>query len=152
MTGLESQAQPFIRYRTGDMVKLSSEPCGARRGLHVLDEVLGRNTDFVVRADGTVMHALAVIYILRAVEGIDEFKIIQHATQEIEVLVVPNRKWREEGLAEIETGLRKRLGDELKIEIRLLEEIPPEASGKHRYVVSRVPLPGGLEDALVSDH
>jgi phenylacetate-CoA ligase len=46
MTGLCSEAQPFIRYRTGDMVRMSTEPDKDGRGLHVIAEVLGRQTDF----------------------------------------------------------------------------------------------------------
>ena len=93
MTGLCSDAQPFIRYRTGDMVRMSAEGCRDGRGLHVLSEVLGRTTDFVIRSDGTIMHALAVIYVLRAVEGIAEFKFVQHTVRDVEVLVVAGAKW-----------------------------------------------------------
>jgi phenylacetate-CoA ligase len=150
MTALESHAQPFIRYRTGDVVRVSDDLCQAGRGLHVIGEVLGRMTDFIVRSDGTIMHALAVIYVLRAVEGVAEFKIVQHTLHDIEVLVVPNAGWQEAGRASIEHGLRKRLGDDIRIDLRLVEGIPPETSGKHRYVVSEVPLPGSLKVAMHS--
>jgi phenylacetate-CoA ligase len=33
------------------------------------------------------------------------------------------------------------------VEVRLQDAIAPEASGKHRYVVSHVPLAGGLQQA-----
>jgi len=147
MTALESFAQPFIRYRTGDMVRVADEPCQAGRGLDVITEVLGRSTDFVVRADGTIMHALAVIYVLRAVVGVGEFKIVQHTLREFEVLVVPNAAWQESGRAEIESGLQKRLGGDIRIDLQLVESIPAEASGKHRYVVSRVSLSDSLKAA-----
>ena len=147
MTALESFAQPFIRYRTGDMVRVADESCRAGRGLDVITEVLGRSTDFVVRADGTIMHALAVIYVLRAVAGVGEFKIVQHSLREFEVLVVPNASWQESGRVEIETGLQKRLGNDIRIDLQLVESIPAEASGKHRYVVSRVSLSDGLKAA-----
>ena len=147
MTALESLAQPFIRYRTGDMVRVADEPCQAGRGLDVITEVLGRSTDFVVRADGTIMHALAVIYVLRAVAGVGEFKIVQHTLREFEVLVVPNASWQESGRAEIESGLQKRLGGDIRIDLQLVESIPAEASGKHRYVVSRVSLSDSLKVA-----
>jgi len=147
MTALESFAQPFIRYRTGDMVRMADESCRAGRGLDVITEVLGRSTDFVVRADGTIMHALAVIYVLRAVEGVGEFKIVQHSLHEFEVLVVPNASWQESGRVEIGTGLHKRLGDDIHINLRLVESIPAEASGKHRYVISRVSLSDDLKAA-----
>lgn len=148
MTALESFAQPFIRYRSGDMVRVADESCRAGRGLDVISEVLGRSTDFIVRADGTIMHALAVIYVLRAVEGVGEFRIVQHSLKDIEVLVVPNARWQESGPAEIETGLQKRLGGDIRIDLRLLGSIPVEASGKHRYVISRVSLSDGLQVAI----
>jgi phenylacetate-CoA ligase len=150
MTGLCSDAQPFIRYRTGDMVRMSSEHCFDGRGLHVLSEVVGRTTDFVVRPDGVIMHALAVIYVLRAVEGIAEFKLIQHALRDIEVLVVPDNRWSDACHARVMAGLVARLGDEVRIRIRQVEAIPVEASGKYRYVVSHVALPRGLDPALAA--
>lgn len=144
MTGLCSQAQPFIRYRTGDIVRRTDEQCRAGRGLHVVGEVVGRATDFIVRADGTIMHALAVIYAIRSVEGVEEFKFIQHALDAVEILVVPNRFWRSESGSRIEEGIHARLGSEVRIDLRLVDAIAPEASGKHRYVVSHVPLQAGL--------
>ena len=144
MTGLCSEAQPFIRYRTGDMVRLSDEPCREGRGLHVIGEVLGRTTDFVVRADGTIMHALALIYVLRELPTVAEFRIVQHEVDRLEVMVVPAAGWSERDAARVRAGLQARLGEEVKIELRLLESIPAAASGKYRYVVSHVGLPDSL--------
>ena len=147
-TGLCSEAQPFIRYRTGDMVRLSPEPCADGRGLHVLAEVVGRSTDFVVRSDGTMMHALSVIYVLRDVDGIAQFRFIQHSLHEVEVLVVANARWNEGGQSKVRAGLGQRLGPDVRIEIRTVDAIPAEASGKYRYVVSHVPPLSALQDEL----
>ena len=147
-TGLCSDAQPFIRYRTGDMVRVSPQGCSDGRGLHVLSEVVGRTTDFVVRPDGVVMHALAVIYVLRAVEGIAQFKFIQHALRDVEVLVVPASQWTEASHAGLIASLAARLGNDVRVSIRLVDAIPVEASGKYRYVVSHVPPQRGLEDEM----
>ncbi|MCF1181967.1 phenylacetate--CoA ligase family protein [Marichromatium gracile] len=147
ITGLCSEAQPFIRYRTGDRVRLSTEPCRAGRGLHVIDAVLGRSTDFVVKPDGTVVHALAVIYILRAIEGVAEFKVIQHALDVVEVQLVTNARWREASRQTILAAFAERLGATVRVDIEQVAAIAPEASGKHRYVVSRVSPPlGGAEE------
>lgn len=152
MTGLCSDAQPFIRYRTGDMLKLSNQACAEGRGLHVIEEVIGRSTDFIVRSDGTIMHALAVIYVLRAVKGVGEFKIVQHTVDRIEVLVVPSSDWHETAQTRITHGLQARLGPNVQIDIRMIDTMPAEASGKHRYVVSHVPLAAGLGAATVAAH
>jgi phenylacetate-CoA ligase len=34
------------------------------------------------------------------------------------------------------------------VELRMLDDIPPEASGKHRYVVSHVQLAESLKQAV----
>jgi len=140
ITGLCSQAQPFIRYRTGDMIKATDKICHEGQGLHVLGEVIGRSTDFIIKQDGTILHALAVIYVLRAIEGIESFKIIQHSKTELEVQIVANSFWKKNHQQQIIKQLQERLG-KINITINKLDTIPPEKSGKHRYVVSHVPLP-----------
>src|SRR5512143_2087446 len=147
ITGLTSAAQPFIRYRTGDMLRLAAGQAAAGQGLHVIAEVSGRQTDFVVAADGRVMHALAVIYVLRAVPGISQFKCVQHAPDRMEVQIVPSAGWNDVACNAVVAGLRARLGETLWVDVRMLDEIPPEASGKHRYVVSHVPLAENLKQA-----
>ena len=144
LTGLCSEAQPFIRYRTGDMVRVGDETCRDGRGLHVIGEVMGRRTDFIVRSDGTIMHALAVIYVVRQCEGVAEFKIIQHDVKNLEVLIVPNGRWQPEAAHRIVHGLQERLGTDTRVEVSCVDGIPAEQSGKHRYVVSHVSLPGEL--------
>lgn len=148
ITCLTSEAQPFIRYSTGDVVRRSAASDVGGRGLHVLESVIGRQTDFIVTADGRMMHALAVIYALRAVPGVGQFKIVQHAVDRLEVQIVPDMWWNEAARGAVMSGLRARLGRELEVELKLQEEITPEASGKHRYVVSHVPLHETLRQAV----
>ncbi len=138
MTGLCSEAQPFIRYRTGDMVKLSVDTDKDGRGLHVIESVAGRSTDFLIHQNGSVVHALAAIYILRETSGVEQFKIIQHAINEFEILIVSNAFWDSVSLAIIEEKFRARFGDACQAHIQLVDQIPPEASGKTRQVVSKV--------------
>lgn len=139
ITNLASEAQPFIRYRTGDMARLSPAPCQPECGLQVLQEVLGRSTDFIVRSDGTIMHALALIYVLREIPGIKQFKIIQEALDRLRVKIVPATGWQEQNATAIISGLKQRLGQQTVIQIEYSKTIPQDPSGKYRYVVSQVP-------------
>ncbi|MBT9566861.1 MAG: phenylacetate--CoA ligase family protein [Thiobacillus sp.] len=144
ITSLVSEAQPFIRYRTGDVVRRAGRSDPGGRGLTVLEAVVGRQTDFIVAADGRIMHALALIYILRAIPGVSQFKLIQHELNRMEAQVVPNERWSGTARNELIAGLRARLGETLEVDLKLLESIAPEASGKYRYVVSHVPLDASL--------
>lgn len=136
VTHLATPDFPFIRYRTGDMAVQSGKACACGRGLPVLDEVQGRSTDFVVAQDGTVMHGLALIYVLRDLPGVGAFKIVQHSRTDTEVMVVPGEGWLDTHPHTIERGLRARLGEGVTVRVNLLERIPPEKSGKFRYIVS----------------
>jgi phenylacetate-CoA ligase len=138
MTGLCSEAQPFIRYRTGDMVKLSTDSDKDGRGLHVIEEVVGRNTDFLIHENGSIIHALAAIYILRETDGIEQFKITQQAINEFEVDIVTNQFWNPASSKTIEEKFKYRFGKACKTHIQPVNKIPLEASGKTRQVISKV--------------
>ena len=79
VTHLATKDFPFVRYRTGDVAVLNDLRCNCGRGLPMLKEIQGRVTDFLVAADGTVMHGLALIYILRDLQGVKQFKIVQES-------------------------------------------------------------------------
>lgn len=138
VTHLASRDYPFIRYRTGDIAVLDSLHCPCGRGLPMLKEIQGRSTDFVVASNGTVMHGLALIYILRDEPAIKQFKIVQESVQRTRVLVVVASDFSKVDSDRIVFGFKKRLGQDVNIIIEPRESIPPEKSGKHRYVVSQV--------------
>ncbi len=94
VTHMATGDYPFIRYRTGDVGVLSEAPCACGRGLPVLAEIEGRTTDFVIAADGTVMHGLALIYVVRDLPGIARFKIIQWDLGRTTVQLVPGPDYR----------------------------------------------------------
>ena len=138
ITHLASKDFPFIRYRTGDVGVLDTAACTCGRGLPMLKEIQGRSTDFVVAADGTVMHGLALVYVVRDLPGIKSFKIIQESLERTRVQIVPDANFSARVAADIVSGFRARIGESVEVCVEQLSEISPERSGKHRYVVSHV--------------
>jgi phenylacetate-CoA ligase len=138
VTHLASRDFPFIRYKTGDVGVLGDRKCACGRGLPLLTEIQGRTTDFVVAQDGTLMHGLAVIYVVRDIPGVQQFKVIQETLDRTRVLLATDRDFRDEDIETIRTGIGKRLGAKVHVEIERVAEIPRETSGKYRYVVSHV--------------
>jgi len=138
VTHLATRDFPFIRYRTGDVGVLSDESCGCGRGLPLLKEIQGRTTDFIIAQDGTVLHGLALIYVLRDIEGIDSFKITQYSLDETTVQIVKNQQYNQQNEIKIQTEFKQRLGQNVAISIEYIDLIAKEKSGKFRYVVSHV--------------
>jgi phenylacetate-CoA ligase len=138
ITHLATKDFPFLRYRTGDIGAIGNAGCPCGRGLPVLQQLEGRNTDFIVAQDGTVMHGLALIYVLRDIGSMEEFKIIQESLDRTRVLLRASDSLRTDVRAEIVKKLKQRLGGGVTVEIEEVKEIPKERSGKFRYVVSHV--------------
>ena len=139
VTHLATSEFPFVRYRTGDIATLSTKSCSCGRSLPMLESIEGRSTDFVVASDGTMMHGLALIYILRDINGIEAFKITQQNLELTDVDIVWSNGEVPEAIKQaIISGLKQRLGDGVTININQLDEIKPEKSGKYRYVISKV--------------
>lgn len=136
VTHLVTADFPFVRYRTGDVGVLDSRPCPCGRGLPLLRELQGRTTDFVVAADGTVMHGLALIYVIRDLSGIRQFKITQQSRALTRVELVADEAFDPAAVPAIVAAFKRRLGAAVEVQVERVAAIAPERSGKYRYVVS----------------
>jgi len=141
VTHLATRDFPFVRYRTGDVGVLAAPddaPCACGRTLPVLKEVQGRSTDFIVARDGTVMHGLALIYIVRDMPGVAGFRIEQESLDLTRVKVMTEPGFPADGDARIRAGMKARLGESVEVVVEHVAQIAAEGSGKFRYVVSKV--------------
>jgi phenylacetate-CoA ligase len=138
ITHLATGDFPFVRYRTGDVGSLSNETCSCGRGLPVLAEIEGRSTDFIKAADGTVLHGLALIYVLREIPEVEEFKIVQETITRMTVQIVTSVSDTAQLERKVTEQFRRRLGDSLVLNFVYVSTIEREASGKFRYVVSQL--------------
>jgi phenylacetate-CoA ligase len=143
ITHLDAWGMPFIRYVTGDVGRAGAEKCRCGRGFSTISAVQGRVTDFLVTPDGRWQHALSVIYILRDIEGVVEFRIIQKDVDDIRVLLRTHEdRYPKDGNEQIVRGIKKRMGESIGVTIEPVQEMPKDASGKYRYVVSHVAQKG----------
>ncbi|HNQ23324.1 MAG TPA: AMP-binding protein [Phycisphaerae bacterium] len=138
VTHLDAYAQPFIRYRTGDVGRLRAGRCACGRGLPLMDVVCGRTTDFLYLPDGTVKHALSIIYPLRALAGVAQFRVLQDADYSVIVEVVRRPGTADLNEAAVAQAARPVLGTDVPLTVHLVPHIPASSSGKYRYVTSEV--------------
>jgi phenylacetate-CoA ligase len=150
VTHLATHDFPFVRYRTGDVGVLSNETCACGRTLPLLADIQGRTTDFVVAADGTIVHGLALIYTVRDLPGVRKFKIVQHTTSRTDVEIVAGPEFDSASEALIRRDFASHLGDGVDVRVALVDDIAPERSGKYRYVLSHVAGVGVADHAPAS--
>jgi phenylacetate-CoA ligase len=148
VTDLYSHEVPFIRYATGDLGALSARHCPCGRPLPLLERIEGRSNDLVVTPDGRIINSLALIYAVREVQGIEQFRICQKTVDSFQVQVVRNDSFQPDGEDRIRKGWAQLLRSQVHVTFEYLPTLPSDPSGKFRHVVSE--LVAGRNSARVA--
>jgi len=138
LTNIVSKVMPMIRYRTGDIVTLSNEPCPCGRNLSSIRISGGRVADFVVTSDGTWIPGYAFIYICRSVKGIVKFQVHQQRQGQLRVLLATDGHFPSDGIMQVRQAVQKRLNSSDEVVVELVDDIPPSPSGKYRPVIGKL--------------
>jgi phenylacetate-CoA ligase len=138
ITVLDCLAMPFIRYRTGDVGALSSEPCSCGLTLPLLKSIEGRSSDFLLARNNRLIHGESITHIIRRLDGISRFRVQQESTDSITLEIVRTGRDASIPVDEVRMGIEKLFGYPVALELKFLESLPPTKSGKHRLVVSKL--------------
>ncbi len=136
VTALGNDAAGFLRSRIGDIGTRLKRPCSCGRPGDVFADVDGRIEDYVVTPNGRRIGRLD--HVFKTQLDVAEAQILQETREAIEVRVVPRPGWSEASARSLMGEIRSRLGDEIGVELRLVDSIARETNGKFRAVKSRV--------------
>jgi phenylacetate-coenzyme A ligase PaaK-like adenylate-forming protein len=137
-TSLWNHGMPMIRYQTSDVTRLLAEPCACGRGLGRMANITTKAEDIIITPDGRFISPSVLTHPFKPFDQILKSQVVQDAADHVTVSIVASASFTPEQCAELENGLRVRLGERMRVETRLVDDIPPEASGKFRWVVCRV--------------
>jgi phenylacetate-CoA ligase len=132
ITFLDNYTMPLLRYRIGDVGTLSTEICSCGRGLPLLREVVGRETDFFVFGNGYSLSFLFFNHFFEQYGGlIDRYQVEQVAEERLVVRLVPTGEFSDAARTSIEEGLTRHFQGR-PFDIEIVSGIEPEPSGKLR--------------------
>ena len=141
VTQLNNYAMPFIRYRIGDIGRLSDEVCPCGNHLPILAELLGRTTATFRTRTGTLIHGGYFTRQFYRIDGVSQFQIIQETLKHCVLKLVINEKWTDATRRYLVQGIQRVLGGDVIITIEFVEEIPLSTSGKREYTISKLTTP-----------
>ena len=133
---LNNPSFPLLRYRIGDLTNAPVRRPEA--GFAVLENVAGRNSDFLVSKSGRYVHAACLeAFVRHTPSPIRQFRARQFADGSVTVMVS-----LDSGRKRFDAGqLRERLTELLEgypVAVELVDTVPCTLAGKHRLVVSDV--------------
>ncbi|MDE0468047.1 MAG: hypothetical protein OYL97_13420 [Candidatus Poribacteria bacterium] len=140
ITQLNNYAMPFIRYRIGDIGRLSDEVCPCGNQLPILAELLGRSTATFRTKTGALIHGGYFTQQFYNVIGVDQFQLIQETFERCVLKLVINAQWQETTGDLLVGKIQDTLGTDVAVTVEFVEEIPLPASGKREFTISKVDL------------
>jgi phenylacetate-CoA ligase len=135
-TGFLNYDQPLIRYKMGDLIRLSKKQnCKCGRNMPVVDEIVGRLEDVVIGLDGREMVRFHGVFI--DIPGIIEAQVIQHELTRFELIIAHKGVLSQENKDLMLNRMISQLGI-VQVDFTVVDSIPRNANGKFKSVVSRV--------------
>ncbi len=138
ITQLNNYAMPFIRYRIGDIGRLSDEICPCGNQLPILAELLGRSTATFRTRTGTLIHGGYFTQQFYNVIGVEQFQLIQETLKHCVLKLIINTQWTEATRRYMVQKIQGALGADVIVTVKFVEEIPLPTSGKREFTISKV--------------
>ncbi len=135
-TSLIREAQPFVRYRTGDLGALAAEPCACGRPMPVLSALEGRLDDVVLGSDGRRVSRMSVVP--KGLAGIRAAQFVQERPGAVTVRVLADGELPADTVDALRQRIRDRVGSDTDVDVVSVDELERTERGKIRGVISRI--------------
>jgi phenylacetate-CoA ligase len=139
-TSFHNLVMPLIRYRTGDYVRLleSSALAQLEYPVPAASEVAGREQEYLVSGTGRKISLTAFNMHDSIFDELYAVQFYQERPGAAEFRYVPTLKFDSSRLAAVQSGIRRKLGDDFSVELRAVREVEKTAAGKHKWIVSKL--------------
>ena len=143
VTDLWNFAFPLIRYRIGDVCEERPELPDSSGNLPRLGSFSGRETDFLIAADGSLVSGMTA-HDMFVTGGLPlhlmhQLQFEQDRPRHVIVRVVPAAEWpKEEAEEKLSRFVKTMIGDSIDVTISHVDSIPRSSSGKYRFTMNTV--------------
>lgn len=142
LTDLHNTLMPLVRYRIGDVGVRLPDPCSCGRGFALMKVTHGRVLDMIVAPGGALVPGEYFPHLFKEVErDVEAFQVHQPVTDRLDITMVVRAGARPDLDQYLTERIAAKVGPEVTLTFRRVDEIAPEASGKRRPTRSDVPVP-----------
>lgn len=138
VTGLTNRAMPLIRYEMTDVTHVIDEPCSCGLTSRRLAPVATKREDVIVTPDGRVISPSILTHPFKPLIGVLRSQIIQETRQSLLIRLETESGYDRSQEVELLSALRERMGPGVDIRIEEGPVLESGATGKFRWVISRV--------------
>jgi histidinol-phosphate aminotransferase len=141
-TGYHNPVMPFIRYETGDIVRLYDTPrtCPCGRNMPLIHSIVGRKDECIIMDDGRRLPSINFYSLFREFPEILKFQIIQFGRTELltKVALRPDQHPSPSLTQKLEDEMRQRVGTKVKLDIEYTDKFVTNSDGKTLPIVRKL--------------
>jgi phenylacetate-CoA ligase len=137
-TTLHNSGMPLIRYRTTDRGAFKAERCSCGRPLQLTEDVTTKAEDLLRLKDGRLISPSVLTHPFKPLDAIEGSQIVQTDLDRLLIRIVPGGRFGDEDREHLLRELRARLGEDMRIDIEIVDELPRTSRGKFKWVVSEM--------------
>jgi phenylacetate-CoA ligase len=137
-TTLHNLGMPLIRYRTTDRGARKIDACSCGRGLPLMEDITTKAEDVLRLRDGRLISPSVLTHPFKPLDSIEGSQLIQTDLDRLLVRIVPGGRFNEGDRSHLVRELKARLGEDMRIDIEVVDELPRTSRGKFKWVVNQV--------------
>jgi len=136
-TSLWNRSMPLVRYRTGDLIRLSPGENleEITLGLKAFPGVLGRDSDILVSPDG--VRLTGIDHFQRDIANLVRIQVIQETAKEVRILVLATGAFGEHDAAQLLANVRRKLPASMRVMLERVAALERTSLGKIPFVIHR---------------
>ena len=137
-TTLHNLGMPLIRYRTTDRGAFKGAACGCGRSLALMEDVTTKAEDVLRLRDGRLISPSVLTHPFKPLDAIEGSQLVQTDLDRLLIRIVPGGGFTDAERDHLVRELKARLGDDMRIDIELVDELPRTSRGKFKWVINEV--------------
>ena len=147
LTDFNNFGMPMVRYEVGDIAVSSTRSCPCGRGLPLIDGIVGRTADYLVRSDGSLVSGISLVEkTLTAIPGIEQMQIVQENLSRVVINIVKGVTHCSSSDQALSEYIKTTFGSSTVVDIRHVDDLDRVGNGKYRFAVCNVSLTSENED------
>ncbi len=140
VTELHNNGMPLINYVNNDRLEISNDYCSCGRTSRLVKKISGRVSDYIIAPDGSEITDGIFYYIIAELADVNlnnsviQYKVYQNKNDFL-VEIVAGENYKVEVANYIEKRMKEQIDEKINVNIKLVEAIKRDKSGKLRVFV-----------------
>lgn len=140
-TSFHNSVMPLIRYKSADLVSIAnSQKCVCKRNYLILNKIEGRLQELILTSSDRKISMTALNMHSNIFDNIKQFQFEQWEKGKVVFNYIEANQISDKERKKIYNELMQKLGNDIELTLKKVDNIPLTKSGKHRFLIQNLKI------------